>query len=451
MYYKVEGGRVLSGSIKTLGSKNAIIKLIPASLLLSEPIIFENVPKISDVNVELEILEALGVKYHWIEEDETNPENLTTGKLFIDSRNLNSYVVPEHLATKIRASVVFLGPLLARFGRVETYVPGGDSIGMRGLKAHFEVLGAMGVDFEQDGNKIMGKVNIERLEKINHKEIWLSEPSVTASENAIMFAAGTGLEEVRLFNLACEPHVNDLVQMLCNAGLRVDGFGSNSLDFKGREKELKIESHFVVPDHIDAASNMLPSIMTGGEITITNVYPYTMRPILKAMKNWNFKYQWMNFVDDYYVCDLYIPTQDLYVVDQQAAVNFTQCIYTQPWPAFPTDFMSQIMAMSTVVLGTNLFYEKMYEGRMLWANQMLRFGASVFIADSHRVIITGRSYLRGATATCPDIRAGFALLCLALAAEGESRINGIDHIYRAYPRIHQRLNLLGAEIEEIEE
>ncbi|GAB4149533.1 MAG: UDP-N-acetylglucosamine 1-carboxyvinyltransferase [Patescibacteria group bacterium] len=452
MYYKIEGNKVLSGSIQTLGSKNAILKLIPASLLLSKPVTFTNVPKISDVEVELQILNALGVKYEW-QEDENTPESdrEITAKLYIDPTTLSSHIIPANLATKIRASVVFLGPLLAKFGMVETYVPGGDSIGTRGLHTHFEILSALGCEFEIEGNRIIGKVNKDRVTKLTNREIWLSEPSVTASENAIMFCAGIGLNQVRLFNLACEPHVNDLVDLFRKAGVSIDGFASNSLDFQGRETDLVVNEHFVVPDHIDAASNMVPSLMTGGEITLTRVYPYTMRPIFKALKNWNIQYEWKNYVDDYSLADIFIPAQELFVVDQQAAVDFAKCIYTQPWPAFPTDFMSQVMALATKVSGTTLFYEKMYEGRMLWSTQMLRFGASVFMADAHRVIITGKSDLRGATATCPDIRAGFALLCVALAAKGESKIYGIDHIYRAYPRIHQRLNLLGAQIEEVED
>ena len=423
--FRVTGGVPLSGTIRPAGNKNAALPMIAASLLADGPSEIHNVPHIRDVDTMLELIADIGVSCSW-----TGPNSLT-----IDPRNIASRELNPSLCARIRASVLLAGPLLARFGCVVLPPPGGDVIGRRRLDTHFLALERLGAEVE-----IGAEYRLEAPTGLEGTEIFLDEPSVTATENALMAAVmAAGRTDLR--NAASEPHVQDLARTLVRMGARIDGIGTNVLSVEGVTR-LNGARFDVGPDHVEVGSFVGLAAMTNGEIVIDGVRPEDLRSIL------------LNF-DRLGVTPRLDGDRAIVEQHQERRVRpdlggHIPKIEDGPWPAFPADLTSIAIVTATQCEGLVLVFEKMFESRLFFVDKLIGMGGRIVLCDPHRVVISGPSPLRGGVVESPDIRAGMAILIATLAAEGESTIHNIGQIDRGYERIDERLRELGAQIERVE-
>ena len=421
----IQGGVPLSGEIVPAGNKNAALPILAACLLTEEELVIRNVPKIRDVESMLGLLERLGVKVEWTGENEVR----------LQADSISGTEVDEELADRIRASFLVAGPLLARFGEVKMPPPGGDTIGRRRLDAHLDA-------FRDMGAKIDGKVWIELSappEGLKPKRIFMDEPSVMGTENALLAAALT-VGPTTIANAASEPHVQDLARLLCKMGAQVDGIGSNVMTVHGRGK-LGGAEHDVCSDHIEIASFMALAAATSGELRIRNVVPEDLEGIRRHFRRLGL--QTMLEGQDLMVP----PEQKLTIRDDQG--DAIPKIDDGPWPAFPADLTSIALALATQADGTIVIHEKMFENRLFFVDKLVAMGARIHLSDPHRAVVSGPSRLHGARLESPDIRAGMAMLIAALAADGTSEIGNVAQIDRGYERIDVRLRDLGARIERV--
>jgi UDP-N-acetylglucosamine 1-carboxyvinyltransferase len=421
----IHGGVPLSGEIVPAGNKNAALPILAACLLTDEELVVRNVPRIRDVKSMLGLLERLGVSVEWTGENEV--------RLQADSVSVAE--VDEELAERIRASFLVAGPLLARFGEVRMPPPGGDTIGRRRLDAHLDA-------FRDLGAKVAGDVWIELSappDGLKPTRIFMDEPSVMGTENALLAAALTE-GPTTIANAASEPHVQDLARLLCNMGAQVDGIGSNVMTVHGR-KQLGGAEHEVCPDHIEIASFMALAAATSGELRIRGVVTEDLEGIRRHFRRVGL--QTMAEGQDLLVP----PEQKLAIKDDHG--EMTPQIDDGPWPAFPADLTSIALALATQADGTILIHEKMFENRLFFVDKLVAMGARITLCDPHRAIVSGPSRLHGARVESPDIRAGMAMLIAALAADGTSEIGNVTQIDRGYERIDARLRDLGARIERV--
>jgi UDP-N-acetylglucosamine 1-carboxyvinyltransferase len=421
----IQGGVPLSGEIVPAGNKNAALPILAACLLTEEELVIRNVPKIRDVESMLGLLERLGVKVDWTGENEVR----------LQADSISDTEVDEELADRIRASFLVAGPLLARFGEVKMPPPGGDTIGRRRLDAHLDA-------FRDMGAKIDGKVWIELSappEGLKPKRIFMDEPSVMGTENALLAAALTE-GPTTIANAASEPHVQDLARLLCKMGAQVDGIGSNVMTVHGRAK-LGGAEHDVCSDHIEIASFMALAAATSGELRIRSVVPEDLEGIRRHFRRLGL--QTMLEGQDLMVP----PEQKLTIRDDQG--DAIPKIDDGPWPAFPADLTSIALALATQADGTIVIHEKMFENRLFFVDKLVAMGARIHLSDPHRAVVSGPSRLHGARLESPDIRAGMAMLIAALAADGTSEIGNVAQIDRGYERIDVRLRDLGARIERV--
>lgn len=423
--FVIQGGIPLSGEVTPAGNKNAALPILAACLLTDEEVILHNVPSIRDVASQLELLEALGVKVT------RNPDHTVT----LQADGVTGVEVDEGPASKIRASFLAAGPLLARFGSAKMPPPGGDTIGRRRLDPHLDA-------FEDLGARVGGDVWVEISappEGLSAGRIFMDEPSVMGTENALLAAALIPGETV-IANAASEPHVQDLARLLTKMGATVDGIGSNVMTVHGRDK-LGGAEHRISPDHIEIASFMALAAATGGELRIRDVIAEDLDCIRR-----NFRRIGLQTTLD--GGDLLVPPEQKLVVkdDQGDAIPK---IDDGPWPAFPADLTSIALALATQAEGTILIFEKMFENRLFFVDKLVAMGARITLCDPHRAIVSGPSRLHGERVESPDIRAGMAMLIAALAAEGQSEIGNIVQIDRGYEAIDQRLRDLGADIQRI--
>ena len=420
----IEGGVPLSGEIVPAGNKNAALPILAACLLTEEELVVRNVPRIRDVESMLGLLERLGVNI-------TRREN----EVRLRADTILGTEVDEELANRIRASFLVAGPLLARFREVKMPPPGGDTIGRRRLDAHLDA-------FRDMGAKIDGKVWIELSappEGLKPRRIFMDEPSVMGTENALLAAA---LIEgpTTIANAASEPHVQDLARLLCKMGAQVDGIGSNVMTVHGRNR-LGGAEHDVCSDHIEVASFMALAAATSGELRIRNVVPEDLEGIRRHFRRLGL--QTMLEGNDLLVP----PEQKLTIRDDQG--DAIPKIDDGPWPAFPADLTSIALALATQADGTIVIHEKMFENRLFFVDKLVAMGARIHLSDPHRAVVSGPSRLHGARLESPDIRAGMAMLIAALAADGTSEIGNVAQIDRGYERIDMRLRDLGARIERV--
>jgi UDP-N-acetylglucosamine 1-carboxyvinyltransferase len=420
----IQGGVPLSGEIVPAGNKNAALPILAACLLTEEELVVRNVPRIRDVESMLGLLERLGVNI-------TRREN----EVRLRADTILGTEVDEELANRIRASFLVAGPLLARFREVKMPPPGGDTIGRRRLDAHLDA-------FRDMGAKIDGKVWIELSappEGLKPRRIFMDEPSVMGTENALLAAA---LIEgpTTIANAASEPHVQDLARLLCKMGAQVDGIGSNVMTVHGRNR-LGGAEHDVCSDHIEVASFMALAAATSGELRIRNVVPEDLEGIRRHFRRLGL--QTMLEGNDLLVP----PEQKLTIRDDQG--DAIPKIDDGPWPAFPADLTSIALALATQADGTIVIHEKMFENRLFFVDKLVAMGARIHLSDPHRAVVSGPSRLHGARLESPDIRAGMAMLIAALAADGTSEIGNVAQIDRGYERIDMRLRDLGARIERV--
>ena len=421
----IQGGVPLSGEIVAAGNKNAALPILAACLLTDEELVVRNVPRIRDVESMLGLLERLGVKVAWTDENEVR----------LQADSVSDTEVDEELSNQIRASFLVAGPLLARFGEVRMPPPGGDTIGRRRLDAHLDA-------FRDLGAKVDGDVWLELStpsQGLSAREIFMDEPSVMGTENALLAAALTpGV--TTLGNAACEPHVQDLARLLCKMGAVVDGIGSNVMRVHGQEK-LGGAEHDICPDHIEIASFMALAAATSGELRIRDVVPADLEGIRRHFRRLGLQ----TMIEGR---DLLVPPeQRLTIRDDQG--DAIPKIDDGPWPAFPADLTSIALALATQADGTILIFEKMFENRLFFVDKLVAMGARITLCDPHRAIVSGPSRLHGARLESPDIRAGMAMLIAALAADGTSEIGNVAQIDRGYERIDLRLRELGARIDRV--
>jgi UDP-N-acetylglucosamine 1-carboxyvinyltransferase len=422
--FVIEGGIPLSGTMTPAGNKNGALPILASALLTEDEVLVRNVPKIRDVDAMLSILRAIGVHVDWRGANE----------VALCARDVREVEIERELAELIRASFLLAGPLLARFGRAVMPPPGGDVIGRRRLDPHLDAFRAMGATAEC-GREIV----LSAPRGLRSTDVFMDEPSVMASENALMAAALTPGTTV-IGNAACEPHVQDLARMLVKMGADIQGIGSNLITVNGA-KELRGCEHEVAPDHIEIGSFIALAGVTGGELRIKDTVPGDLRMIRLVFERLGLKTE----LDGN---DVLVPGEQKLVVQADVG-EYKSKIQDGPWPAFPADLTSIAVALATQAEGSILVHEWMFENRLIFTDKLILMGADIVMCDPHRAIVTGPRRLRGERVESPDIRAGMAMLLAALCAKGKSEIGNIRQIDRGYERIDERLRELGARIERV--
>ncbi len=422
--FQVQGGQPLNGTIRPAGNKNAALPILAATLLADGPVTLTNVPRIRDVESMVALLADLGAQVEW-----TGPSTVA-----VDARAAASKPLDPGLCARIRASILFAAPLLARFKRVSLPPPGGDVIGRRRVDTHFLVLEALGATvFVGDRYEIEAKTLIGT-------DIFLDEPSVTGTENALMAAvAAEGTTTLR--NAAAEPHVQDLARCLVAMGASITGIGTNQYVVEGGRPLHGCEFE-IGPDHIEIGSFIGLAAVTNGSVSIDPVRPEELRAILFGFERLGIRPRLAG-------------TTLIVDKDQERRIRpdlggHIPKLEDGPWPAFPADVMSIAIVTASQCAGMLLVFEKMFESRLFFVDKLIGMGARIVLCDPHRAVIAGPSPLRGGTVESPDIRAGMAMLLAALAAEGTSVIHNIGQIERGYQDIDGRLNALGASIERLD-
>ena len=423
--FVIDGGQPLTGEITAAGNKNAALPILAACLLTEEEIRLTNVPRIRDTEAQIAILEGVGVQAEWGSDHE----------LRLQASGVTDVSPDEALSARIRASFLLAGPLLARFGEAHMPPPGGDFIGRRRLDPHLDAFIDMGAE-------ISGSRMIEIKAPgggLKPCAVFMDEPSVMGTENALMAAALTP-GPTTLQNAASEPHVQDLARLLVKMGAKIDGIGSNVMTVHGRDK-LGGAEHRICPDHIEVGSFMALAAATGGDLRIRDAGVDDLHMIQRSFGRVGLRTE----VDG---PDLLVPPgQELHVQDDLG--DAIPKIEDGPWPAFPADLTSIALALATQASGTVLIFEKMFENRLFFVDKLVAMGARITLCDPHRAIVSGPSRLHGERVESPDIRAGMAILIAALAAEGRSEIGNIVQIDRGYEAIDERLRGLGARIERV--
>ena len=422
--FVIDGGTPLSGTVTPAGNKNAALPILAASLLTSEELVVSNVPRISDVDSMLALLSGIGVVVEW-----TGANEVTLCARDVSAEN----ELDRAAAERIRASFLLAGPLLARFGKASMPPPGGDVIGRRRLDPHLDALGALGATMTH-GRDIVLEAPSGGLRAA---QIFMDEPSVMATENALLAAVLTPGETL-IGNAASEPHVQDLARMLCKMGADIRGIGSNVMTVSGSD-ELGGCTHAVGPDHIEIGSFMALAGVTGGEMRIVNTDPPDLQMIRLVFSK-------LGLHTELEGGDVLIPGGQKLVAARDVG-EYKSKIQDGPWPAFPADLTSIAVALATQCEGSVLIHEWMFENRLIFTDKLVLMGADITLCDPHRAIVSGPSQLRGERVDSPDIRAGMAMLIAALCAEGRSEIGNISQIDRGYERIDERLAALGAKIE----
>lgn len=419
----VEGGRRLRGHVKPAGNKNAALPMMAAALLTEETVELENVPDIRDVHSMLDLLRALGVQAEW-----AGP-----GHLNLKAGDVRSVALEAAQTARIRASILVAGPMVARAGQIRLPPPGGDVIGRRRLDTHFEALQRLGVEVELGDEFVLRG-------KLRGAEIFLDEPSVTATENTVMaavLASGTTI----LRNAATEPHVQDLCRLLVDMGARIAGIGTHVLRIEGVDRLSGARAR-VSPDHIEIGSFVGLAAVTRSELTIGDVIPEHLA-IFRIM------FERLGIFCDLQGSTLRVPAEQSMEIRMDVGGQIPK-IDDGPWPLFPADLTSIALVVATQCRGTILIHEKMFESRMFFSDKLIAMGARIVLCDPHRAVVVGPARLRGSVVESPDIRAGMAILIAALGAEGRSEIHNIGQIERGYERIDARLRELGAAIERVD-
>ncbi len=422
--YRIEGGFPIKGKITAAGNKNAALPCIAATLLTDEKVTLRNIPEIEDAGVMFKILQGLGASVKKVEKHVWE----------VTAQKIDTALIPPELSKKIRASILFAGPLIARLGKASMMPPGGDVIGRRRLDTHFLALTELGARVDIDGkfefsaNKLVGD------------DIFLDETSVTATENAVMAAA---LAEGRttITNAASEPHVQDLCKMLIAMGAKISGVGSNILIIDG-VKKLHGCDFAIGPDYMEIGSFIGLAAATRGSVTIENINPPDMRPLRIAFGKlgirWNINGNSLEVA----------ANQDMKVNPDLGGM--IPKIDDSPWPGFPPDLTSIMTVVATQVEGNVLIFEKMFESRMFFVDKLIGMGARITLCDPHRAVVSGPSVLHGDKLVSPDVRAGMAMVIAAMIARGESSISNVYQIERGYENLIPRLKALGAHIECVE-
>jgi UDP-N-acetylglucosamine 1-carboxyvinyltransferase len=413
---RIEGGLALHGRVRTEGAKNACLPIMTAALLCEGQVVLYDIPALDDVMFMCSVLTSLGAQVEYVPDEK---------KLVIDSTCLTSSEAPYALIRKMRASFLVIGPLLARGGRARVSLPGGCAIGIRPIDLHLKGLKALGAEV------VIGHGFIETVaERLQGERVYLDFPSVGATENIMMAAAlaeGTTVIE----NAAEEPEVVDLARFINSMGGRVVGAGTDTIRIHG-VSGLHSTEYTVIPDRIEAGTFMVAAAITGGEVTVENVIPTHVVPLIAKLKEAG--------------CDV-LEEESLIHIRRNGHIRAVD-IKTLPYPGFPTDLQSQMMAFLTMASGTSVITETVFENRYMHVDELRRMGAQVKI-EGHTAVVTGREKIFGAPVKATDLRAGAALVLAGLVAEGRTEVDCIHHIDRGYWRFTEKLAALGANIKRI--
>ena len=419
----IEGGVPLNGEVQISGAKNAVLPILCATLLADEPVQISNVPHLHDVVTTAKLLAGLGAQ---ITIDQGTIGKGSESGIVVDASHVDSHVAPYELVKTMRASVLVLGPLLAKYGAAEVSLPGGCAIGSRPVDLHIKGLQALGAEITVDHGFIKA-----RADRLKGGRVVFDLVSVGATENVLMAAAlaqGTSVLE----NAAMEPEIVDLADCLNAMGAQVEGAGSNRIVVHGVER-LHGAKHAVVADRIETGTFLVAAAMTGGRITARRARPETMDAVLDKLRQAGAQIE----------CE-----GDRITLDMQGrrpkAVNFT----TAPHPAFPTDMQAQFMAMNCIADGVGVINETIFENRFMHVQELLRLGADIRV-EGHTAIVRGVAQLSGAPVMATDLRASASLILAGLVADGETVIDRIYHLDRGYENIEEKLSGLGAKIRRV--
>ncbi|NDJ76311.1 MAG: UDP-N-acetylglucosamine 1-carboxyvinyltransferase [Chloroflexi bacterium] len=419
--FVIEGNHKLHGEVTVSGNKNAALKMLPACLLTEEPVVLHNVPDIADVRVTFDLLRNLGAEV----------EFLGDHRVRVHASDISTFALDRELSQKTRASIVFAGPMLARFGQLELPPPGGDVIGRRRLDTHVLALRKLGATIDFNDTFQM------QADGLRGADILLDEASVTATENTVMAATlAQGTTIIR--NAASEPHVQNLCHMLNGMGAQISGIGTNCLTVEGvewlRGGEFRVEA-----DYLEVVSFIGAAVVTGGEIRIREADPHYLD--MAALVFHKLGVTW-----DVDGNDILVPRGQPLVIERDLGNQIPE-IKAQPWPAFPSDLMSIALTVATQSAGAVLFHEWMYNSRFFFTDKLSSMGARIFLCDPHRAVVHGPTVLHSVpNISSPDIRAGMSLLLAALCARGTTTIRNIGQIDRGYERVEEKLRGLGAQI-----
>ncbi len=431
--FEVRGGKKLQGEIIPQGAKNEALQIISAVLLTPEKITITNIPDIIDVNLLIELLGEMNVNVERISRDTCT---FQADNVNIDYLHSEAY---KKKSGKLRGSVMFAGPMLARFKKAFIPKPGGDKIGRRRLDTHiigFEKLGASFTYHDEDGFFHLEAPHLKGA------DLLLDEPSVTGTANIIM-AASMAKGTTNIYNAACEPYIQQLCRMLNRMGAKISGIGSNLVTIEGVDY-LGGTQHSMLPDMIEVGSFIGLAAMTQSDITIKGAGIEHLGIIPEKFQQLGIQ---MNFTGD----DIHIPAQESYEI-QTFLDGSVMTIYDHPWPGFTPDLLSIVLVTAIQAKGSVLIHQKMFESRLFFVDKLIDMGARIVLCDPHRAVVIGlerEQMLRGITMSSPDIRAGVALLIAALSADGKSIIQNIEQIDRGYQDIDGRLKQLGADIKRI--
>lgn len=420
---RVKGGAEIRGSVTVSGNKNAALPMIAALLLAEEECVLRNVPDILDVRTMLDIAGELGAEF-----------SFKNHVLKFRCRDIRTTKVSREMCSRNRTSILFAAPLIARCGAAELFPPGGDVIGRRRLDGHFYGLIKLGSAMSGDET-----YRFHAPGGLFGRELFLDEASVTATEQ-ILIAAVTAKGKTTLYNAAGEPHVQDLAQLLNAMGGRITGAGSNTIEIEGVEK-LHGCDYTIAGDHIEAGSFLALAAATGGELTVHGTAP---------RHNWMLRrvFERLGVAMELYSDRIILPGGQQPKIQCDFGGHIPQ-ISDGPWPQYPSDMMSCSIVAATQCTGTVMFFEKMFESRIYFADRLISMGANAIVCDPHRVVITGKAQLHAVTMSSPDIRAGMAMVIAALCAKGISTIHSAEVIYRGYENLCAKLTAIGAEIEEL--
>jgi len=418
--FVIDGRRRLSGSVVPSGNKNEALPALAATLLTEEPVILRNVPRIRDVGVMCQVLEHQGATVEWLSENDVR----------ICTANVRGAALDAQLCRRIRASILFAGPMVARLGHVILPPPGGDVIGRRRVDTHLHAFQSLGASIDVEHAYDI------RAGRLIASDIFLDEASVTGTENAIMAASlANGTTVIR--NAACEPHVCSLARMLISMGAHIEGVGSNTLTIEGVEK-LGGCDHTIESDYLEIGSFIGLAAVTKSPLTIERIQPDNLRMIRMVFDRLGVRTELNGDT-------LFVPEDQTLQIRPDYHGHVPR-IDDAIWPAFPTDLMSIVITVATQCKGTVLFFEKMFEGRMFFTDHLQNMGAQIILCDPHRVVVVGPQTLRGGRVESPDVRAGMALLIAGLCSVGKTEIFNVHQIDRGYQRIEEKLVKIGAAI-----
>lgn len=425
----MKGKQVLSGEIHPSGYKNSVVALIPASVLFDKEVVLTNVPEITDVKKMVELLKKFGSGIVW---------DTKSRELRIDNKKLSLQNVDKADLGNMRGMTLFWGPMLARFGKINFKgLPGGCTLGLRPMDAHFMAFRDLGVKVKVTDTE----VSMDASSALS-KEIWLTEMSPTATENAVMLA--TALEGItKIVGAASEPQIQDLCRFLINSGAKIRGIGSSVLEVEGG-RYLSPSRHEIISDHYEIATFLALGAATGGEVKVHNARPGQITNIINTFSKFGVE---VGYEKD----TAYVKGNQKFRID--CGTRGHAVIKAQPWPGLPVDTLPLFIPLALAAKsGQAIFHNWMYEAGLFWTSELAKMGANIIMGDPHRVVVTAGNKLRGAKMEAPYIiRAVVAIVMTAMIAEGESIILDADSLYRGHPRFAENLRKLGATIEVLEE